>query len=852
MGAIIPILGDNSGVLCQNSPSYSGGFRLKFRALLASTAIFAGLTGSAAAQSLSPSPPLLRTTYGDVGLFDMPSARMAPDGQLSFTASALSISERFTLSFQATPWLEGSFRYARVGHWGDDAHYYDRSFGVKVRLLQEYGLLPSVSVGSRDFVGSGGYGSEYVVASKQVGDFDFTAGLGWGRLADTQAIANPLGELVSSFNDRSAPNNRPAGELGFNSLFHGSKAGAFGGLTWRTPIEGLTLIGEYSSDKYVGERSAGGLKVRSPTNVGLAYRPADSLMISAGWMYGTTYGLTIAISSDPTQNYPSAVRIGPAPTEPVIRTESERQAALSALQRRSSGAEAAKNGGVWVSVPAPRAQIRNELLQNFRSGSSDIRDITLEGQSLLIDARLHSDTHEQCNRYARIAAASSANIRWLAISDLQNTTGQTVMCSTEINRTQFASAVSVGQSLAAKDADTAAGLREALAEQDITFEMVKPAESEWIIYYENNRYNRSTEAAGRVTRVLMAKAPAQIEIFRLIETRLGMPVREYRILRSAMERGLSDVSGQFLAQEAVKLRLPSMETTPLITQDFVNYPTLSFTLDPKLTQHVFDPAAPIQFLVYGDATGLLQIAPGLAIEAEATATLWTNYTFTRDPGSDLPHVRTDILQYLDHGKYGIAALAAVYRARLTPTVFTQVRAGMLEDMYTGGGLEMVWRPEESRFVLTGDIYKVWQRDYQRLFNLRNYSVVTGHVALHYNSPWYGMHFAVRAGQYLAGDRGVTFEMSRRFASGIEVGAWATFTNVPYAKFGEGSFDKGIMIHIPFEWGLPIWSQSSYNLWLSPLTRDGGQRLGGDDSLYEATERTSYGTISEHIDDVTNP
>ena len=94
--------------------------------------------------------------------------------------------------------------------------------------------------------------------------------------------------------------------------------------------------------------------------------------------------------------------------------------------------------------------------------------------------------------------------------------------------------------------------------------------------------------------------------------------------------------------------------------------------------------------------------------------------------------------------------------------------------------------------------------------------------------------------------------SRRFDSGIEVGAFATFTNVPFAKFGEGSFDKGIIIRIPLEWLVPFNTQSSANLDFRPLSRDGGQRLVGDDSLYDETTRTGYGEIDEHLDDIVSP
>jgi hypothetical protein len=126
------------------------------------------------------------------------------------------------------------------------------------------------------------------------------------------------------------------------------------------------------------------------------------------------------------------------------------------------------------------------------------------------------------------------------------------------------------------------------------------------------------------------------------------------------------------------------------------------------------------------------------------------------------------------------------------------------------------------------------------------------VSVYYQSPWYNLDFAVHAGRYLAKDYGATFEVTRRFSSGVEIGAFATFTNVPFKTFGEGSFDKGIIIHIPLEWAFPFATQSSYNLNLRPLTRDGGQRLAGDDSLYDETSRPSYGEISQHLDDIAYP
>ena len=161
----------------------------------------------------------------------------------------------------------------------------------------------------------------------------------------------------------------------------------------------------------------------------------------------------------------------------------------------------------------------------------------------------------------------------------------------------------------------------------------------------------------------------------------------------------------------------------------------------------------------------LELTPGLSIRTDLTANLWNDYTFDRAADSVLPHVRTDLLQYIKHGgNYGISSLEVDYQTRLARDVFAEVKAGYLEDMFMGAGGDVLWRPENSRFTFGADIYQVWKRDFNRLFGTQDYQILTGHVSVYYHSPWYGVNFNIHAGRYLAGDYGATFELTRRFAS----------------------------------------------------------------------------------------
>jgi hypothetical protein len=139
---------------------------------------------------------------------------------------------------------------------------------------------------------------------------------------------------------------------------------------------------------------------------------------------------------------------------------------------------------------------------------------------------------------------------------------------------------------------------------------------------------------------------------------------------------------------------------------------------------------------------------------------------------------------------------------------------------------------------------VQQRGFDELVDLRRYQTLTGHITAYYELPWHNVGVAVSVGQYLARDKGATFQLWRSFSTGVRIGAWFTLTNVSAQQFGEGSFDKGIVIVIPLEWVAPFASRGSYDLALRPIQRDGGQRLGGDAILFDITDGSSYGSFTQ--------
>lgn len=255
---------------------------------------------------------------------------------------------------------------------------------------------------------------------------------------------------------------------------------------------------------------------------------------------------------------------------------------------------------------------------------------------------------------------------------------------------------------------------------------------------------------------------------------------------------------------------------------------------------VFAPilGGPNSFLLYQaglQAHGQYRFNSNTWAFGQANLRLIDNYnTFVYDAPSKLPRVRTDQRQYVTTSR------ATVPVAQLTRTFdignghYASAYGGLLESMYAGVGAEWLLRPWNSNWALGVDVNQVQQRDYEQDLGLRDYRTTTGHATVYWNTGISGILAKISAGKYLAKDVGATIDLSRTFSNGASIGVWATKTNVSAEQFGEGSFDKGIYISVPFDAMLPRSTPSVATLAWSPLSRDGGARLGRKFPLYELT------------------
>ncbi|WP_236016375.1 YjbH domain-containing protein [Salipiger abyssi] len=658
--------------------------------------------------------------YGQPGLIDMPTAEIAPDATLGLTYGRMDDANRGSLSFQITPRLIGTFRYTGIENFDHpssvDGVYYDRSFDIRYLLLTETKIRPAVAVGLQDFIGTGIYSGEYIVATKTLTPgLKVTGGLGWGRLGSYNSVATISARSDTILGTGGVPT--------YDRWFRGDVA-PFGGISY-SPNDRLTFTLEYSSDAYDEERASGGFEHDSPINFGVDYRLKNDAQLSLYYAYGNTLGAQITFPINPkTQGTPG-------------------------------GNESA---GLPVKVRAP----------------GDAGDL---GWTAALDN-------------------AEANSRQRLITSLE---------------------------------------REKLEVEGFDLQPRKAT-----LRLRNPTYGAPAQAIGRAARVMTRVLPASVEEFVIVPSENGMAMSAVTLRRSDLEALENDAAVEMLARTRIT---DAFGTAP--EADLSDYPKFIWSLAPYYAYSTFDPESPLRIDLGARLSGTLEITPNIVLSGSIKKKVVGNLDdISRVDESKLPRVRTDYGEYAREGDPAIDSLTLDLYGRPGRNLYSRLTMGYLEQMYAGVSAEVLWKPADSRLALGAELNYVRRRDYDVMFGLQeNVTVdpvsgvereipdVNGHVSAYY-AFGNGFHGQVDVGRYLAGDYGATFTLHREFANGWRIGAFATFTDVSEDDFGEGSFDKGILLTVPLSVGLGTPSRQTNTTILRSVQRDGGARLYVSNRLYE--------------------
>ncbi|OOL38135.1 YjbH domain-containing protein [Pseudomonas sp. FSL W5-0299] len=672
-------------------------------------------------------PRLTQNDFGGVGLMQTPTARMAPAGELSVNASRTEPYTRYSVSLQPFEWLEGSFRYTAITNrrygpesLSGDQSYKDKAVDLKVRLWQESHWAPELALGFRDIGGTGLFSSEFLVANKRYDDFDFSAGIAWGYIGNRGDFDNPLGWAADRFNTR--PDGEGTGDVNTNAYFRG-RPSLFGGVTYQTPWEPLSLKLEYEGNDYKNEPKDNAIKQDSPINIGAVFKLTDSVDLSAGWERGNTamFGIT--------------------------------------------------------------------LHTNFVSRKTPAKTYDPPAERLPTQA----------------PATPPDQVNWANVSQrLQNNAGYKV-------------------------------------------ERIAQRGPELFVYGEQTNYFHSAKAVGRASRILDNSVNDDIDWFTLVNKRYDMPLEETSVPREIFREVVNNEEPLQTLHRTTEVNgaMPHTETT-LYT---AARDPFSYGVGLGYKQNVGGPDG-LLYQLSADADAEYRFTRNTWWSGLLSANLVNNYdNFTYDAPSGLPRVRTDLRKYLTTSDVTMPTFQFSHAEQLDKDLYGMVYGGYLESMFAGVGGEVLFRPAGQRWSVGADLNYVRQREFNQGFGLRDYSTVTGHITGYTDLP-FDTQAAVSVGRYLARDWGATVDLSREFRNGVRFGAWATLTTATTAEYGEGSFDKGIYISIPFDELMSMSTMRRANIVWSPLTRDGGARLNRSYWLHSMTDSRDSDLFYRNFDKIT--
>lgn len=700
------------------------------RQLMATALPFAVLVVPGAA----PADPLIArnmSTYGMPGGIDTPTAETLPEGTLGATVSYSDYALRNNVFFQLLPQLTANLRYSRVDGINDyrnDGYIWDRSFDLRYQLVDEQGWRPAVAIGLQDFLGTGVYSGEYIVATRQVTPaVRASIGLGWGTLAGRPRVidADDLGGTANT-----------------GDWFSGS-ARPFASVAWAVN-DRLTVMAEYSNDIYQATYSDGNFGQQGGTepgrlNFGASYKVGQNYEFGLYTIGNESIGASFTVALNPREAaYPSGLEKAPAPVRP----------------RPARAADPEAWSAEWAQDPTAQPAIQ-KVLRDALAGEGQI----LESMAL---------------------SATRAEVR-----------------------------------------------------------------------IRNTRYIQQSEAVGRTARLMTRALPATVETLVITSSADGLPTSSVTLRRSDVERLENTEVGQIAAVTDLSDARP--RPAGLVATDDL-FPRFRWRVGPYFDLGLFDPEEPLRYEFGAEARASYELLPGLiatgAIRQRAFGDIkqsgpgvpgergrrYTPDEYLADPSLEttpegVPRVRSDTRMYAGNSSPIIPELTLAWFAKPTDQVYSRVTVGLLERAYGGASAEVLWKPVNSPLAFGAEVNRVRKRDFDALFDFRDYEVTTGHVSAYYELAQ-GFTAQLDVGQYLAGDTGATFTLTREFANGWRIGAYATKTDLSAEEFGEGSFDKGVTFSIPISWATGTPSRDRAGSTIRSLSRDGGARVEINDRLYD--------------------
>jgi len=392
-------------------------------------------------------------------------------------------------------------------------------------------------------------------------------------------------------------------------------------------------------------------------------------------------------------------------------------------------------------------------------------------------------------------------------------------------------------------------LNKSLRDESIFIQAASLNEEEVNLAISSKKYYSFSRSAGRAARVASALLPDNVQDINIHSMNGDIEIFTMSIDREKLDKAIqNEITYPELLNSTF---ITSNSDNPLFDEakfkPDVDFPEFNWNMSPGIKHQIGGPEGFYLGQILWKVDTSLKFRRNFSLYTSIGFNIYDTFNDLNNPSaSTIPHVRSDIQDYLEQGKNNIQRLQLEYLDSIYKDVFIRADLGYLEEMFAGFGGEVLYRPIDKKFAIGASMHKVRQRGYKQRFSLRDYSNVTGHLSLYLELP-NQVNSQVLIGEYLAGDRGITLDLSRRFKTGFTLGVFATKTNLSSEEFGEGSFDKGFYVSVPVKLFYTDYTSGNISFGLHPLTKDGGAILNQHHSLFGILGDTNKHSLERDFD-----
>ena len=347
---------------------------------------------------------------------------------------------------------------------------------------------------------------------------------------------------------------------------------------------------------------------------------------------------------------------------------------------------------------------------------------------------------------------------------------------------------------------------------------------------QDNRYFYVTKAVDVILKIVNDISPQHIDNIHIIMSSNGIPLFRFSTIRADIIDWRSEklTTDEFIYLSKFDPTFTDSPDTRIFHQGFFEY-----GLKPSLENYLNDPSGFFKYRFGLAMWGSYHPWKGSTFLAQPDWYPINNISTSTPPLID--PVRSDIVLYKEKNlSLSRLMFDQVYKA--SHELYGRLSAGYLEVQYAGLYGEVATSLMAGRVMLGVGGSAVRKRDPDNAFKLSDdFTQIykTAFLNSRLNIPEYDVALDVKAGRFLAGDKGAKFTISK-FINGVTISAWYSVTDTSDLKdpSNRGYHDKGISVTIPIRLFRGTDSKTSYSYVLTPWTRDVAQDVNQYESLFD--------------------